>query len=121
MEGLIFKKKDVLAALTAQLATHKTIVVEAWEGYKVEAEKQLRRALDAVEAGERAIVQVLVTAPEDHTDEIERAIQMLEMTTNDHVELGEHEFTCYVQGRWGWAERFLLSNSRYSQTAMSNL
>ena len=121
MEGLEFAKGDVVSALEAQLKTHKAIVDEAWEGYKVAVVSQLKEALEDIEAGDRAAVQVYVKAPEDYTDDIETAIQMLQMTTASTVVLGEQEFGCYIQGRWNWANSFLANNSAYSVTAMSSI
>jgi hypothetical protein len=44
---------------------------------------------------------------------------MLEMDTNDTVDLTSHEFNQYVRNQWGWQGRFLQTNAVYSATAAS--
>jgi hypothetical protein len=56
--------------------------------------------------------------PVDQTREYNKVIRMLEMSTEDVIELQEHEFSQYVLDDWGWKGQFLASNSAYSSTAM---
>ena len=121
MDDLKFRKKDVLEALHEQLEDHEEIVAEAWEGYKESAQAMLAKALSQIEAGERAGLRLVLQAPADHSADIARAIQMLEMASNQEVTLEEHQFACYVQGQWNWADTFLASNSLYSKKAADTI
>lgn len=121
MRDLTFKKADVVKALESQLVEHKTIVQEAWEGHKKRAIEELDRALKDIAAGTRAAVLVHVRAPEDHTEEIERALEMLKMCQEDIVQLDDGEFSMFVQGQWHWVGGFIANNAMYSQTASSKV
>ena len=118
MEGTMsYEKELVLGSLKDQLADHKDILEEAWEGFAAEAQKTLTNVLASIEKGTRAAVKVYILAPSDHTREIELAIAMLDASTDTHVDLDSQDFANYVLGHWDWADRFLVSNAKYSTMA----
>jgi hypothetical protein len=51
--------------------------------------------------------------PEDHTDDYDRVLTMIEMSINDTVELSENEFAMYVMDQWDWKQSFTESTYRY--------
>lgn len=115
------KKEMVLASLHKQLRGHKEILEEAWEGFVKDALEHVTKVLEQLEKGERAAVSIHIEAPEDHTQEIELAIAILESTVNLDVKLSSRDFDHYVLGHWEWNERFLLSNAKYSMRATGAL
>lgn len=51
--------------------------------------------------------------PENHLDDYDRVIGMLEFSVADKVELTATDFNAYVRNRWEWHSRFSMSNSAY--------
>jgi hypothetical protein len=51
--------------------------------------------------------------PEDHTDDYERAIKMLDLDVREDIELTEQEFAQYVLDDWGWKDQWTTTNSAY--------
>jgi len=41
---------------------------------------------------------------------------MLELTTEEEIELDERQFATLVLNRWGWAKQFSVSNRSYVQS-----
>jgi hypothetical protein len=61
-----------------------------------------------------------LTYPEDHTQDYERAISMMEASVYDKVELSTDEYDAYVLNNWGWKSKFILSNTAYVNAAISS-
>lgn len=51
--------------------------------------------------------------PENHLDDYERIINMLEMTIANKVELSMQDFDCYTRNNWSWKKDFVASNIGY--------
>lgn len=47
-----------------------------------------------------------LTTPEDHTKDYDRAIQMVEWSIEDTIELDTRQFQQLVMDEWEWKERF---------------
>jgi len=53
----------------------------------------------------------------DYTSSYDTAIQMLEWSKDDTIEMASSEFRKLVEDEWDWTDAFLLSNSAYSAAA----
>lgn len=113
----IVKKDELLERIRANRATHRQIFEEAIEGYRTAAVQALNEKIDEVKSGRIVSILVKLPVPEDHTDEYDRVIDMLEMDQRDEIELDEYTFAQYVRDDWGWKDHFVTTNSRYSATA----
>ena len=51
--------------------------------------------------------------PMDKTEEYDRVIEMLKMEVSEVVEISQGEFRNFVQDKWDWTERMLISNTKY--------
>jgi hypothetical protein len=51
--------------------------------------------------------------PEEHTEDFDRAIEMLQWEVGDEVTLSEHDFATLVQNQWGWARSFASNTTSY--------
>lgn len=121
MNKLEYPKRKILDSLRANREEHIKIVREAQQGYREQFEKLLLSKLEDLRAGKSVEARINLKVPENHVDDFDRAIEMLEMCNNETLELEEHEFQCYVRNRWNWGSQFLLSNSLYSETAAAAL
>jgi hypothetical protein len=51
--------------------------------------------------------------PDNHSEDYERAITMMEASIFDTVNLSVREFDSYVRGRWEWHSSFIAQNAVY--------
>ena len=121
MENVKVNKSEALDILRLNRSTHRTIFLEAVEGYKAQALKLLEDCLSSFRAGKFQPLDIRLPLPQDQTKDYDRAIRMLEMSVDDVIELDEHSFTCYIMDDWNWKRQFLAGNSSYSVTATSML
>lgn len=117
MNSINVKKIDLLTTLRENREKHRTIFLEATEGYREAAIKELDAMLEDAKAGRKIRRSLTLVEPQDQTRDYDRAIRMLEMSQDDVIELEEHDFAQYVLDDWAWKRQFLLSNSAYSVTA----
>lgn len=116
------EKKKLLDILAKNKKAHRGIFEEAVDGYRKKAISTLEENLKLVKANKKhRLVNFYLQVPEDHTRDYERAIKMIEMTTDQEILLGEQEFKSFVMDDWSWAAQFYASNSLYSATAAGKL
>jgi len=111
------KKAELLATLKKNRDQHQKIFEEALAGYKKEMEATLEHALEVIRAGKRIVHRIHLPVPTNETASYDTAIKMLEMGTEEVVELSAQDFACLVEDKWEWRDAFLTSNSNYSETA----
>ncbi len=103
LRGLIQKNRD----------GHREFFLKAQQGYREDFIKELERMLEEARNGKRYTRAVALVEPMDMTKEYDRILKMLEMTTQETIELSSTEFAQYVLDDWGWKEQVTLTNSRY--------
>lgn len=106
-------KDDLLEVLKENRDTHRSLFLEALEGYREEVIKLLTINLDNVKAGKKIVTFLQLPVPQDQTSEYDQIIRMLGMSVDEDFELEDHEFKCYVLDEWSWKEAVMTSNSRY--------
>ena len=121
MKNMKFAVADLQRKIQENLKQHRTIFLEAQDGYRAATISMLDERLREARSGKKISRVAFLSEPEDHTRDYERVLKMLEMCTEDFVELNEDEFAQYVMDDWRWKHSFLLSNSAYSTTATSLL
>lgn len=116
MKQVRIKKDKLLAILQKNRAEHRAIFLEAQKAFRAVAIKRLDAQLKAARTGRPFELANLVSlvAPEDHTAEYDRSIQMLEMSVDTEITVDEREFTNYVQDVWNWSRDWAGSNLRYT-------
>jgi hypothetical protein len=119
LQEITVRKADLLDALRKNREQHRAIFEEAIEGYRKKVIERLEEMVDLAKRNKKIDTHLGLVQPEDHTDEYDLAIQMLEMEVGDEIVLSAQEFNQYVRNQWGWQGRFLASNSHYSVMAAS--
>lgn len=113
MENVDVSKTQLLEQLTTNRQKHLDDYTEAHAKYREKAiselEKWLRHAVD----GGRIAKSLDLQEPVSHLADYDRAIQMVEWSTGDTVELSERDFQQYVMDDWGWKAIFAATNSSY--------
>lgn len=119
MPDYIKVNKDALIVkITEERDKHKAIYDEAVVAYRAafieEAQAYAEEALERA-ATHRAFVHFTwLPVPEEHTEDFDRAIEMLEWEVGDEVTLSEHDFATLVQNQWGWARAFASNTTSYT-------
>lgn len=111
-------KSDLLVALKKNRETHAENYARAKEGFVKLLTKELEDKLDMIRKGERVpTLQFDNRQPEDHTDEYDEVIGMLEMSTDGTIQLSHQQYRCYVLDDWGWKQLWTASNTQYMEAA----
>ena len=116
MTTVSIERNRLLEILRENRANHQDVFEEAIEGYRTQATDWLNRQLDRVKVG-KPLEYMPYQIPKNQTKQYNIVIQMLEMTEDDTVKLGEREFNEYVNDDWDWKKQWLTSNSNYSKKA----
>ena len=110
-------RDEVLEKLKENRAKHTKIVKEAREGYVKKAKEALANKLLQLEQGKIVRLQFSLSVPSNHTKEYNTAITMLELHTEDTIELGANEVRQFIEDKWDWQQQFIYGNAAYSGTA----
>lgn len=113
------KREELIEIVRRNMAEHKSIVDEAMVGYRDQATKALKIALDDALAGREINLGFNLKKPASHLADYARVLKMLEMSVKEEITLDEGQFSCYVMDEWNWKWDFMHTNSRYSMKAMS--
>jgi len=115
MRAVRVKKNELLEKVQDNRAKHRAIFEKALKGYRVAVIAELEIMLNEAKKGRRIKRAVELIEPVDQTREYDRVIRMLEMSTDDVIELSQQEFTQYVMDDWAWKEHFLSTTIPYTQ------
>lgn len=116
MENVNVSKPELLEKLKENRKNHRAIVEEAWEGYLNEATKILEKQIKRAKKGLRVNHSVALVMPQDHTNDYDVAIAMVEMEVNDTIELSVYDFRSYILDQWDWKGQWTVSNSMYASS-----
>lgn len=120
MRKVTVRKADLLETLKTNRETHEADFDIAWEKYREQAISNVTALLDSLkDLSEAYEVELFVnlSKPELHTDDFDRAIEMIDWEVSDEVELTEQEFQQYVQNNWHWMGKFRQDNVFYTGSA----
>lgn len=115
MRQVRIKKKKLLDIIKKNREEHRDIFLKAQKKYREVAINALDAQLTAARSGRPFVLQELtqLIAPEDHTKDYDRVIEMLEMCVDAVIVVSEEDFQHYVQDVWSWSKQWAYSNSRY--------
>jgi hypothetical protein len=111
----VMTRDDLLKIVQENKVRHAEMREDALKGSWEQAAAACEEAVDKLSKGAPA-VSIRMYLPEDHTADYDRAIRMLEMTTQTEIELNEHDFATLVDDDWDWARSWVASNKRFSKT-----
>lgn len=114
MRKVKVNKDELLSVLQENRASHREVYEKALEGYKDKVRAELENYLQRVENGDLIEVRVHLPKPEDHTEDYDRAIKMVNMSVDEELELDEAEFAELVMDDWGWKRQFMQMSQTYS-------
>lgn len=113
METIRVNKADLLAKLQTNRNEHRSLFLKAQEAYRAKWIEELERRLEEARNHDPINRAFSLPVPEDHTDDFDTAIEMLDWELGDDVELAHHEFLQYVKNEWGWQRSFHANTTSY--------
>lgn len=116
MENIRINKQELLTIVKENRKKHKLEYSEAIKAYRVKAGDLLEQEVQKIINGEKFELRFNLQQPRSYIKEYDLAIQMLEMSIEDSVEISDYEFRQLVNDEWDWKESFrssYLSNSSY--------
>lgn len=120
MDTMKYPKGALQARIAENREAHRALFLKAQQGFRKELDALLDELLEELRRGEK-IAQTRLHAiarlpvPEDRTGDYDTVLDMLEMSSDDLVELAEHEFRQYVRDEWGWKQQWLATSAMYAQ------
>lgn len=114
MQSVKVNKDKLLETLPSNLANHVADYKSAKAKYPgVVAQAMRKRAAD-IDAGEKIDTYFDLPEPVSYEQNYKDAIEMLEWSENDTVDLSQAEFKQYVQDVWAWRAQFASSTQVYN-------
>jgi hypothetical protein len=121
MEKIRVKKEELLQKLTVNFGKWKKVHRRAMNAYWRTVSSTLRKSrIKAVRKDPTWMSGIVLTPPEDHSDDFETAIRMLRMSCEDEVEVSEEDFNSYVLNRWHWRQGYIARASVYCSSSSSS-
>lgn len=122
LSDVTVEKAWLIGILKANRETHHAAFLQACDVFQKEAERRLRKLLEEVRAGRLPdYLGVRLPIPEEHIEDYDRAVGMLENSINDTVTLSEHAYAQLVEDNWGWASSFTSSTLVYAGDSYKSL
>lgn len=116
MHQVTVSKDRLRTALTENRAAHVEAFDAVWEAFRKKAEADChamyQQIIDA-RKGDHIRLSLALQVPENHADDYDRALQMLDWEQESTVVLSEHEFAELIQDDWGWKRQFATTGFAY--------
>ena len=97
MQTIKVDKQELIKKLQKNRKKHRAMFLRAQEVYREKMITELDRALDEAKNGGLIRRSFSLPVPEDHTEDFDTVIQMLEWDQGKRVELSQSEFRTYVE------------------------
>lgn len=109
--------RDLGEAVRKNREAHVRELAEAKIGHRKAMEEKLLEHLALVQSGADYAPSLGLIEPQDHTEDYDRVLAMLQYTVDTTVTLTVQEFEQYVMDKWHWALGAKALNSGYAMTA----
>lgn len=107
-------KAALIETLRVNRAQHEDVFLRACTQFQERAIQELEGVMAVIRSGKvPRMVGVSMPIPEQHTDDYDRAIAMLERHIGETVTLSEEAYARLVDDDWGWRDAFASSTVAY--------
>jgi len=113
MQTVKIRKNEFIESLRKNRKAHKKEYDEAHAAYRKAAILQLEKNLQDARDGKDVQRHLNLPVPEDHTEDYDRELRMVEMSAENVIELNSHEFDQYVMDNWNWKQAVSATNLFY--------
>lgn len=107
------QKEELLTILRTNKEQHRTVFEQALVVFRKKAIAALDSRIEQLRKGEVPNLYFNLPIPEEHTDDYDRAIRMLEMHVEPTVTLSEESCMRLVDDDWGWRDAFANNTRAY--------
>lgn len=114
MNDVKVRRDELLAKVKANRDGHRDLFLKAQAGFRQRCIEELDAMLADAREGRKVRMVVGLVEPADHTKDYDRVIRMLEMSTDDIVEIDSSAFAQYVMDEWSWMAAATASNTAYA-------
>lgn len=114
MRQMRMLRDTLLEALRLNLNSHRETFIDAQEGYRTQVIKELDTMLEDARSGKKIRRSIRLPEPEDHSDDYESTILMLEMCVDEELEISHEDFQRFVMDNWGWKANWTATTSNYT-------
>jgi CRISPR/Cas system CMR subunit Cmr6 (Cas7 group RAMP superfamily) len=115
-----FKVSVVRDTLKKNLEIHEKEYKELVAKNNAHMQEALQEALSEIAAGKEINLSKVHKAehakPKNYAKEYKKVISMLEVTTQDELELTVDEFNCYMNDDWNWKDSFISNKTMYGMS-----
>jgi hypothetical protein len=117
MQNITVDKAELIAKIQQNREEHKALYEEAVVVYRQRAIEEIEKVLAEAKRGDKIRHAFALPVPEEHTEDFDRALEMLEWEQGNSIVLAEYEFAQLVQNEWGWARNFAANTTSYTTGA----
>ncbi len=117
MNSVKLTKEELLSNVIANLDKHKIDVSDALKLRRETIAKSFKKQLEEMEwdVDFQPKEHLSFPMPKDHSEDYKKAIRMIEMTTDEVIELSESQFDKLVMDNWGWKSDLIATSSVYGK------
>lgn len=117
MKPVKVTRTDLLEKVQANRSAHRSEFIKAQEGYRKIVIEELDKALRDARENRGIRTVIALQPPQDHTEDYDKVIAMLQMSVDEIIEIEEDDFNCYVMDNWQWSAHAKFLNSTYAAGA----
>ena len=110
-------KDELLKILKENRQKHSDNYDKAKVGFRKLLIQELEKKLASANAGKKVALSFKNRKPDNNLDDYDEVIGMLELDTNNIVELDAQQYKQYVKDDWAWSGNWTASNSLYMSAA----
>lgn len=114
---------QLLEKLRENLEIHKKEYEEALAEFKARLIEDLQLAVKKVKKTDDVMdlekFKFKISFPEDHSQDYQDVIEMLEMSTDDTINLDAQSFKAYIKNEWVWQQSFKMTKALYNSVGSS--
>lgn len=117
MNVVTVSREELLSRLKTNKENHTRLYKEAVAGWRQLVVTEMQKNLLSAKDGDDVKLNINLQPPQDHTEDYDNIIAMVEMSVDQTIQLESHDFQAYVLDKWQWAKQAALLNSTYAASA----
>jgi hypothetical protein len=114
MHSVKVKRSELLEKIKKNREGHRDLFLKAQEGYRLDVIAELEQHLKDARERKKISRALSLPEPQDHTDDYDSVIAMLEMSVEEVIELDAGSFQQYVLDKWAWKRAADVTNIGYA-------
>lgn len=119
LNDLTFEKSTIIERLGVNRTKHLERFEKAWSSYTKKQIETLEKTIEELrnlKPGNAGLQdRILLPVPDDHTEDYDLAIEMLNLATNAEVTMSAQQYERFMLDRWDWKHQFETTNAFYER------